>query len=293
MSEDPSLPPLVPLVQPHWSILDLAKIARRNLLELIPVQTLNHPIVSGSKGTRWHMITEPAALKRVLLDNQENYPKAEVTKSISRPAIGESVFIAEGAHWRWQRRAVAPAFSHRNIANFSQTMEAAANRACTRLETKLAEPVNLLDEMIKTTFEVISDVTLSGDEHHNSDQVQAAFEAYISRTASASLLDVFALPAWVPRPGRLFGARHIRYMTAMADTAISLRQQGTACDPPDLLDLLMAGEDPETHRTMTAQEIRNNLLTFIFAGHETTALTLAWALYLCGFDPSAQERARQ
>jgi cytochrome P450 len=62
---------------------------------------------------------------------------------------------------------------------------------------------------------------------------------------------------------------------------------------PDLLDLLRAGEDPETGRRMSDAELRDNLLTFIVAGHETTALTLAWALYLCAFDPEAQARARE
>ncbi|GAB1361669.1 hypothetical protein MASR1M32_09050 [Rhodobacter sp.] len=62
--------------------------------------------------------------------------------------------------------------------------------------------------------------------------------------------------------------------------------------PPDLLDLMMAGQDPETGQKMTTAELRDNLLTFIVAGHETTALTLAWALYLCAFDPGVQEEAR-
>ena len=65
-----------------------------------------------------------------------------------------------------------------------------------------------------------------------------------------------------------------------------------AVNVPDLLDLLMAGEDPKSGRRMTTAELRDNLLTFIIAGHETTALTLAWALYLCAFDPAVQSAAR-
>jgi cytochrome P450 len=61
---------------------------------------------------------------------------------------------------------------------------------------------------------------------------------------------------------------------------------------PDLLDLLMAGEDPETAKTMNTSELRDNLLTFIVAGHETTALTLAWSLYLCAYDQDVQDKAR-
>ena len=58
------------------------------------------------------------------------------------------------------------------------------------------------------------------------------------------------------------------------------------------MDLLLEGEDPETKRQMNNAELRDNLLTFIVAGHETTALTLSWALYLCAFDPEVQDTLR-
>ncbi|MEI2684810.1 MAG: cytochrome P450 [Cypionkella sp.] len=61
---------------------------------------------------------------------------------------------------------------------------------------------------------------------------------------------------------------------------------------PDLLDLLLAAEDPASGRKMSTAELRDNLLTFIVAGHETTALTLSWALYLCAFDPRVQAEAQ-
>ena len=78
----------------------------------------------------------------------------------------------------------------------------------------------------------------------------------------------------------------------MADQSITSRGQATFRDrPSDFLDLLLDAQDPETCRAMTRSELRDNLLTFILAGHETTALALAWALYLCAFDPVVQERA--
>jgi cytochrome P450 len=81
-------------------------------------------------------------------------------------------------------------------------------------------------------------------------------------------------------------------MKAFADRAVDARAQRGPDGVPDLLDLLLAGEDPETKRQMNTAELRDNLLTFIVAGHETTALTLAWSLYLMGFDPGRQEKAR-
>jgi cytochrome P450 len=81
-------------------------------------------------------------------------------------------------------------------------------------------------------------------------------------------------------------------MRQIADDSISARKSAGPGEIPDLLDLLLAGEDPETKRAMNTAELRDNLLTFIVAGHETTALALSWALYLCAFDTRVQEKAR-
>ena len=81
-------------------------------------------------------------------------------------------------------------------------------------------------------------------------------------------------------------------MKRVADEAIESRRETGKLGVPDLLDLLLDGVDPETKRTMNTGELRDNLLTFIVAGHETTALTLSWALYLCAFDQGVQDRAR-
>ena len=112
------------------------------------------------------------------------------------------------------------------------------------------------------------------------------------QTARLSLLDVIGAPAWVPRPGRLFSGASLRAMKSAANGAIAGRKMRPKTGVPDLLDLLLAAEDPTTKRQMSTDELRDNLLTFIVAGHETTALTLAWALYLCAHDPAVQDAAR-
>jgi cytochrome P450 len=81
-------------------------------------------------------------------------------------------------------------------------------------------------------------------------------------------------------------------MKRVADAAIDRRRGEGARPIPDLLDLLLEGEDPKSGRRMTTAELRDNLLTFIVAGHETTALTLSWALYLCAYDQGVQDAAR-
>jgi cytochrome P450 len=194
----------------------------------------------------------------------------------------------------WQRRTAAPVFTQRNVAALAPVMTAAAERAAEGIAAAgRGRAVDVFEAMVNATFEVISDVTFSGGEGFDRAAVHRAIEQYIAQTAKVSLLDILGAPAWVPRPGRLMSGAGLREMKRVADAAIDRRRAaGPPRGVPDLLDLLMAGEDPKSGRRMTTPELRDNLLTFIVAGHETTALTLAWALYLCAFDQDVQAAAR-
>ncbi|APX12575.1 cytochrome P450 [Tateyamaria omphalii] len=286
------LPVRVPLVNEEWGIWKSLQMARSNVLRIIPELSTRLPIVSGKTGKRWHMVTDPAGIKRMVLDNLDIYPKSVVTKNLLKPAIGESIFIAEGADWRWQRRTAAPVFTHRNMMNLAPIMTGAAERCADRIAAAGPRAVNLLDEMVNTTFDVIADVTFSGGEAFDRSGVHRAIEDYISEAGKISLFDILGAPDWVPRPGRVVSGQAMRETKAVADRAIEERAARGHDGVPDLLDLLLAGEDPKSGRKMTTAELRDNLLTFIVAGHETTALTLAWSMYLLAFDPAIQDRAR-
>lgn len=281
----------VPLSKDALGIWASLQAGRRNVLELIPEGATQVPILSGRTGKRWHMVMDPTALRRILRDQLDNYPKSVVTKAILEPAIGDSMFVAEGQQWLWQRRTAAPVFSHRNVAALAPVMTAAAERASARIAQAAGRATDCFEAMVTATFEVISDVTLSDEEGRDRASIQRGLEDYIAQAAKISLFDVLGLPGWVPRPGRIWTGPSMRAMKAIADRSIEQRRATGPKAIPDLLDLLMAGEDPQSGRKMTTAELRDNLLTFVVAGHETTALTLSWALYLCAFDPKVQAAA--
>ncbi|MEO3416893.1 cytochrome P450 [Roseovarius sp. CAU 1744] len=286
------LPVHVPLVTEPMGIWRSLQAARHNLLSIIPQIATKQPMVTGRTGKRWHMVMDPEAIRRMLLENLDNYPKSVVTKNLLRPAIGDSLFIAEGAHWRWQRRTAAPVFSHRNVQNLAPIMAAAAERSCDRIAAAGPRAIDMAEDMVRTTFDVISEVTFSGDGAFDGQAVHRSIDAYIAEAGKISLFDILGFPDWVPRPGRMMTGKAVTQMKRVADEAVEARRVRGSKGVPDLLDLLLAGEDPETRRRMNTAELRDNLLTFIVAGHETTALTLAWSLYLCAFDPDVQDRAR-
>ena len=197
------IPVHVPLVTEPMGILASLQAARRNVLAIIPRIATMQPMVSGRTGKRWHMVMDPGAIRHMLLDRLDDYPKSLVTKNLLRPAIGESLFIAEGAHWRWQRRAAAPVFSHRNVMNLAPIMTAAAERSCARIAAAGPRAIDMAEDMVRTTFDVIADVTFSGDGTFDADEVHKGIDAYISEAGKVSLFDILGFPDWVPRPGRM------------------------------------------------------------------------------------------
>lgn len=272
------------------SRIETALVARRNVLEIIPALAYRQPIMSGEMVMRWHMLADPAGMKRVMLDNLSNYPKSEIMKRMLRPAIGESLFNADGSNWKWQRQAVAPVFTHRNVLALAPAMTATAARTCDRLARGGRQ--ELVTEMLTATFDVICDVALSGREHFDSDTFGQAITEYFRTAGRASLLDFLAVPEWFPRPGRLLASRSVQVMHSMVGAAIEARRRDG--DPPadDLLARMLSAQDPETGHRLSPEDLIFNMQFFIVAGHETTALALAWALYLLANVPEEQERAR-
>jgi cytochrome P450 len=284
------VPPRIEPTRKPLSLLESLRAARRNVLEIIPELAFIQPMVSGRLGSRWHMVQDPGALRRIFLDNVANYPKSEVMLRMLRPAVGDSLFTLEGEEWRFQRRAVAPVFTHRNVAALAPVMTATAGHACERLAA--APQAEMVSEMLTATFDVICEVALSGREHFDAHVYGAAITRYFQTIGRASMLDFLHVPFWIPRPGQILGRGSVRTMHRMVARAIEDRRRKATGRADDLLDYMLKAEDAETGRRMTPEELLHNMQFFIVAGHETTALALSWSLLLLAGDQEAQERAR-
>jgi cytochrome P450 len=284
------IPVAAPVHQRRLSRLAIALAARRNVLEIIPAISYQRPIVTGDTLRRWHMLADPAGYRRVMLDNVANYPKSEIMRRMLRPAIGESLFNADGPEWKWQRQAVAPVFTHRNVVALAPAMSATAARAVQRLAA--VTRAELVSEMLTATFDVICDVALSGREHFDAHAFGDAITRYFQTAGRTSLLDFLGVPDWFPRPGELIAGAAVRTMHGMVAEAIEARRNASAPPADDLLDHMLAAEDPETGRRMSPENLVHNMQFFIVAGHETTALAISWALYLMANSERHQDRAR-
>jgi cytochrome P450 len=186
---------------------------------------------------------------------------------------------------------VAPVFTHRNVLALAPAMTRTAARACDRLKA-CGGRAEMVGEMLTATFDVICDVALSGREHFDAHTFGQAITEYFRTAGRASLLDFLGFPDWFPRPGELLAGRSVKTMHEMVGAAIEARRRQSDAPADDLLAHMLEAQDPETGQRMDPQALIFNMQFFIVAGHETTALALAWSLYLLAHAPQEQEKAR-
>ncbi|MBI1340290.1 cytochrome P450 [bacterium] len=242
-------------------------------------------------GRTAHYIRSPEHVKAVLLDHADAFEKSEFQTRLLKPATGEGLLTSEGEHWRFQRRAASPAFRYDALKALVPTFARAASEAVGRMRAEGGgAPIDVMNEMNRTTLDVIVETIMSsGDPGFRHEHVSSAVTDYVQTLGHPDLLDILGAPPWIPRLKGSKGARAAARLKAAAVDSIA-RRRASDETRSDLLSLLMAARDPETGRGLSETELRDNIVTFIGAGHETTALALTYTLYLIANDPVVQDR---
>jgi cytochrome P450 len=290
------VPPFPPRAEKPRSALSTILTLRRNPLEIWGKAAFEQPFWVGrsSFGMR-AMAHDPAAVRYVLLDNAANYRKDELQLRILSPGLGDGVLTAEGESWRAQRRALAPLFSPREVDGFADAMQKVAAEAVARLQRRRDGAVaEVGDFMARITLEVLEQTLFSQGLGQEPSAFQQAITRYFDTFGRVDPLDLLGAPAFIPRIGRWRGRAVLKFFDEAVDAIIGSRRAliEAGREPPrDLLTLLLAARDPETGRGLPEASIRANIITFINAGHETTANALTWTLYLLSQSPEWRARA--
>jgi cytochrome P450 len=181
-------------------------------------------------------------------------------------------------------------FHPRRVQSFVPVMTSVTEAMLARWDALPSDrPVDIADHMMRLTLEIIARTMFSDDLGGAIAALgQAATEYQLSRGRS-SLIDLFGLPRWVPRPGERAAARAVARMDRMIDGLIA-RHRENGADTEDLLTLLLAARDAETGEPMSDTQIRDEVATILLAGHETTANALAWTWYLLSGDTAVAAR---
>jgi cytochrome P450 len=289
--------PPAPEPQPHpLRPLALIRTLKRNPLECWACAHFEQPIVSGGLPIGHVLLVhEPGAIRHVLLDNAANYRKDHLQRRVLSAGLNDGLLSAEGEQWRQQRRVLAPMFARRTVMDFMPAMMSAAEALIARWSA-IGEgaTIDVAAEMAKITLDVVERTIFSDGFGSDAEDIRMAMATYFNTIGRISPLDLLGVPDFIPRLSRLRVRSTLKFFEAEVDRVISARRRVLAERPErapnDLLTHLLEALETNTRDGITEAEVRSNILTFIAAGHETTANTLSWALFL--LSQSQQWRVR-
>jgi cytochrome P450 len=263
----------------------------RNPLQALPPEVYHEPLVYSRVAARERiLLSDPVLIHEALVRNADSLSKGEDVRRALGPALGQGLLTADGAHWRWQRQSAAPAFRHEKLLGLLPAMIEAAERTRDRwLSAKTGGTIRIGHEMMRTTFDIIVETMMSGPGGIDVARVEQGITDYLKPTGWVFALSILNAPDWLPYPGRSRARAATVYLRS-AITRMIAERRANPDSRKDLVALLLDASDPETGRTMTDEEIADNLLTFITAGHETTALGLAWTFLLLARHPGHEAR---
>jgi cytochrome P450 len=279
--------PPAPRPQPRpLKPLALLRTLKRNPLECWAMQHFEEPIVAGGLPIGHALLVhEPGAIRHILLDNATNYRKDHLQRRVLSAGLSEGLLSAEGEQWRLQRRVLAPMFARKTVMDFRSAMMAAAVLLISRW-SGLGDgaTIDVAAEMARVTLEVLERTIFSDGFGSGAETIRIAMATYFTTIGKISPLDILGVPEFVPRLSRLRVRSTLRFFEGEVDRVISVRRLILAEQPDkapnDVLTHLLEAQDTEDKDGITESEVRSNILTFIAAGHETTANTLSWAMFL-------------
>jgi cytochrome P450 len=273
---------------------------KKNPIECWSAEFFEQPIVSvGVPFADAVLVHDPTAIKHILVDNAENYRKDPIQRRILAVGLGDGLLSVERERWEVQRRTLAPLFARKTVNSFADAMLSAADRVTERWKRMGAQAViDLAAETTLITLSVLALTIFSDGIGTDFDEFRLAMSAYFGSIGRIGVFDLFGIPDYVPRPGRKQLRQTMGYFEEIIDRIIETRRrrlESSASNQPapDLLTLLLRALDPSTGRSMSLDEVRSNILTFLSAGHETTANTLGWSLFLLSQSPYWRDRVRE
>jgi cytochrome P450 len=291
-----AFPPLAGAIPPPTGTA--ARTRRRRRDQLFPGLTdrvFDEPIVTGrSLFGPYALVSDPAGVRRVLVENAANYPKTTMDLRFFTALFGGGLLGSDGDVWRRHRRIMAPAFDPRSVAAYGPAVAATAQAFVSRWDAMAdGAEVDMAEEMTALTLQVISRTVFSTDTDEIIDLVGGTLARGLEAAASANILDL------MPVIGELrMRARERRLAKASIGLdegvarLVAEREANLAGAPADLLTRLVAAKDEDGGRGLSAKEIRDEIITIFMAGHDTTANTLSWTWYVLSQRPVAAARLR-
>jgi len=245
------------------------------------------PLAGGRHG---YLLAHPDHVRHVLQENHANYRKDPRSNEKLKETLGEGLLTAEGEHWLSQRRLMQPAFHRQRVAAFGTLMTERTLAMLDRWEqhARTGAPLEVASEMMQLTFEIIGRAMFGADLRDLAPTVARALAVGLEHTMRR--IQAYPdLPPWLPLPDNLRFRRALRDLDRVVYRVIEGRRAATDA-PDDLLSLLLHARDEGSGARMDDRQLRDEVMTILLAGHETTAVALTWSWYLLSRHPEVRRR---
>jgi cytochrome P450 len=235
-----------------------------------------------------YFFNHPDPAKHVLADNAANYRKG-IGLVQARRALGDGLLTSEGELWREQRKVIKPVFQHKRIAEQATVVADEGAKLVARLGSyRGGAPLDVTQTMTAFTLGVLGRALLDAD-LSGFGSVGESFEA-VQEQAMFEMVSLGMVPTWVPLPRQLRFRKARRQLQQVVDHLVKQRTADAAGD--DVVSRLIVSTQRETDPKVREQRMRDELVTLLLAGHETTASTLSWSFHLIDRHPEVAERLR-
>jgi cytochrome P450 len=233
-----------------------------------------------------YFFNHPDHAKHVLADNAANYHKGIGLAEARRLILGDGLLTSEDEVWKHQRRIIQPAFRRDRLAGFASVVTDAGQALAARLSARVGDTVDMSEEMTRLTMSVLGKSLLDADLSPLR-MLGPAFEVAQDR-AMFEMVSLGAVPTWLPLPRNYRFWRAKRQLEDAIEVLVAGRAHARGGDGNDLLSMLAGAYSGEQDARKRWSVLRDELITILLAGHETTASTLSWTWYLLSGHPEAE-----
>lgn len=249
------------------------------------------PVTRVTLGPRWLippivLATSPQGIRDILSVRDGSVDKTSAVATELRRLLGGNLFVLPHTEWLPRRRTLQPVFTRQRVRQFGGHMAEAAEIVCATWRE--GAEIDLDAQCRTLTLRALGRSVLGLNLDERSDAIAEPLRVATSYAVRRALRPLRA-PAWMPTPARRRARAAAAAIRELADEILRACRTDAGREAP-LVHALIAATDPETGKSLSDDEIRDEMIIFLFAGHDTTTTTLTYALWALGHHPDLQER---
>lgn len=235
-----------------------------------------------------YQVNHPAIIKHILQDHSRNYSKNTIQYNTLSQVTGRGLLTSDGDFWLKQRRLMQPAFHRRRLQSYGDVIVQATTAMMDRWEQGKAgqDPLDIDAEMMQVALEIVGKTFFNIDLRHEAPEMTEGVLEMLEYVVYRSQTPVAPPLSWPTGRNRRYRSAMSKLEQVVYDTIAERRT--SADDRGDVLSMLLAARDEETGQPMSDDQIRDEMVTLLIAGHETVASALTWSWYLLSLNPAVR-----